>query len=99
VARSKGLTEGQIIRTHLLPNAALPLVTLFGLRLGQVLGGAVVVERVFSVPGLGLFAYEAIRARDYPILQAVFLVASLFVLLTQFGLELTYRAMAHRHAG
>lgn len=99
VAHSKGLSEGRVIRSHLLPNAALPLVTLFGLRLGQVLGGAVVVERVFSVPGLGLFAYEAIRARDYPVLQAVFLVSSLFVLLTQLGLDLTARVLVPRRAG
>jgi len=98
VARSKGLSEGRLLRAHLLPNAALPLATLFGLRLGQLLGGAVVVERVFALPGLGLFAYEAIRARDYPVLQAVFLLGSLFVLLTQFGLEVVYRAWVPRHA-
>ncbi|MCC7366817.1 MAG: ABC transporter permease [Chloroflexi bacterium] len=99
VARSKGLDEWRILRTHLLPNAALPLVTLFGLRVGQILGGAVVVERVFAIPGLGLFAYEAIRARDYPILQAVFLIASLFVLAVQLTLDLISRALASRHAG
>ena len=63
-----------------LPNLALPLLTYFGLRLGAVLGGALVVERVFNVPGLGLLAFQAIQARDYPVLQALFLLASLGVL-------------------
>jgi peptide/nickel transport system permease protein len=74
----------------------LPVLTLFGMRLGQVLGGAIVVERVFGVPGLGLFAFQAIQARDYPVLQAVFLLASLGILLANFLVELTYRQLEPR---
>ena len=79
-ARAKGLSEPRIAVRHALPNALSPLLTFTGLRFGQVLGGAIVVERVYGVPGLGLFAFEATRARDYPVLQAVFLLGSLSVL-------------------
>ncbi len=96
VARAKGLSERQIAIRHALPNLALPLVTYFGLRLGAVLGGALVVERVFNVPGLGLLAYEAIRQRDYPVLQALFLLASLGVLAANFAVELIYLRLARR---
>ncbi len=96
VARAKGLPESRIALGHMLPNMALPLLTYFGLRLGAVLGGALVVERMFNVPGLGLLGYEAIQARDYPVLQALFLFASLGVLLTNFAVELLYLRLARR---
>jgi len=89
-ARAKGLAEHQIAVRHALPNIAPPLITFFGLRLGGVLGGALVVERVFSVPGLGLLGFQAIGARDYPVLQALFLLSSLGVLLVAFLVELSY---------
>ena len=79
-ARAKGLQERDVAIRHALPNVAIPLLTFVGLRLGSVLGGALVIERVFGVPGLGLLGYEAIRARDYPLLQALFLLSSLGVL-------------------
>ena len=85
MARAKGLSERQIAIRHALPNLALPLVTYFGLRLGAVLGGALVVERVFNVPGLGLLTSRAMRQRDYPVLQALFLLASLGVLAANFA--------------
>lgn len=89
-ARAKGLDERQIAIRHALPNLASPLVTFFGLRLGGVLSGALVVERVFSLPGLGLLGFQAIGARDYPVLQALFLLSSLGVLLVAFLVELSY---------
>lgn len=95
-ARAKGLSEARVALRHAAPNALLPVMTLFGLRLGQVLGGAIVVERVFAVPGLGLLAYQSIAARDYPVLQAVFLLGSLGVLTANFGLELAYRRQGRR---
>jgi peptide/nickel transport system permease protein len=97
-ARAKGLGEWRVALQHATPNALLPVLTMFGMRLGQVLGGAIVVERVFAVPGLGLFAFEAIQTRDYPVLQAVFLLTSLGVLLANFVLELSYRGLEPRHA-
>lgn len=98
VARARGLGELQVLLRHALPNAILPVLTLFGVRLGQVLGGAIVVERVFAVPGLGLLSVEAIRARDYPVLQAVFLLASLGVLTANLLLELAYTRLEPRRA-
>lgn len=96
VARSKGLRERQIALKHVLPNVTLPLLTFFGVRLGSILGGALVVERVFNVPGLGLLAFEAIRARDYPVLQAVFLLSSLSVLIVNLAVELVYLHLERR---
>jgi peptide/nickel transport system permease protein len=68
------------------------------MRLGQALSGAIVVERVFGVPGLGLFAFQAIQSRDYPVLQAVFLLASLGVLMANFLVEVAYRRLERRFA-
>ncbi len=89
-ARAKGLDEHQIAIRHALPNIAAPLITFFGMRLGAVLSGALVVERVFSIPGLGLLGFQAIGARDYPVLQALFLLSSLGVLFVAFLVELSY---------
>jgi peptide/nickel transport system permease protein len=71
-------------------------LSLLGVRVGQVLGGAVVVERVFGIPGLGLLAFEALRARDYPVLQAVFLLASGGMLAASFVAELTLERLESR---
>lgn len=96
VARAKGLNERQIALGHALPNIAFPLLTYFSLRLGAVLGGALVVERVFSVPGLGQLAFQSIQARDYPVLQALFLISSLGVLAATFATELVYIRLERR---
>jgi len=96
VARAKGLRERSIAVRHVLPNIAFPLTTYLALRLGALFGGALVVERVFSVPGLGLLAYQSIRARDYPVLQALFLLSGLGVLVANFGLELLYLRLDRR---
>lgn len=95
-ARAKGLSEGVIARRHALPNAVLPLLTFFGLRLGSVLGGALVVERVYGVPGIGLLGFEATRARDYPLLQALFLLASLGVLAANLVVDVAVLRLALR---
>ena len=93
LARAKGLSERQVALRHLLPNIALPLLTFFGLRLGAIFGGALVIERVFNIPGLGLLAFQAVQTRDYPVLQAVFLLSGLGVLLGNLCLDLiTLRA-------
>jgi peptide/nickel transport system permease protein len=95
-ARAKGLNDRRVALGHVAPNALLPVLTLFGMRLGQVLGGAIVVERVFGLPGLGLFAFQAIQSRDYPVLQAIFLLASGSVLLANFAVEAAYRRLESR---
>jgi peptide/nickel transport system permease protein len=79
-ARSKGLSENKVIYRHGVPNALIPVVTVVGVQLGTLLGGAIVVEQVFSWPGLGSLVIQAIYLRDYPLLQgAVMLLASVFV--------------------
>jgi peptide/nickel transport system permease protein len=78
-ARAKGVSEQRILRRHVLRNALLPIVTIFMVSLGDVLGGAVVVETVFSYPGLGTAIYEGVLARDYPLLQGALLLVAVVV--------------------
>jgi peptide/nickel transport system permease protein len=75
-ARAKGLSEFQVLTRHALRNATLPILTLLGLQLGTLLGGAVITEMVFAWPGIGQLTVEAIQRRDYPLLQACVLVIS-----------------------
>ena len=96
LARAKGLRERQVVLRHLLPNVAMPLLTFFGLRLGAIFGGALVIERVFNLPGLGQLAFQAVQARDYPVLQAVFLLSGLGVLAANLCLELIYLRVDRR---
>jgi peptide/nickel transport system permease protein len=75
-ARSKGLSARAVLRRHVLRNAVLPLITLVGLSLPYVFGGAIIVEKVFNVPGMGLLFWDAATGRDYPVLVGVVLVVS-----------------------
>lgn len=76
-ARSKGLSERRVIAVHALRNAFIPVLTLLGVQTSWMLGGAVITETVFARPGLGTMAVEAIRQMDFPVLQAVVLIAAL----------------------
>jgi peptide/nickel transport system permease protein len=78
-ARAKGLTEGAVMRQHVLRNALLPTVTLFGLSFPFLLTGAVLIETLFAWPGMGRLAADAILQRDYPVVSATLLVASVMV--------------------
>jgi peptide/nickel transport system permease protein len=79
-ARAKGLGERTVIYRHALRNTLIPVVTVVGLQFGALLGGAVIIEHVFSLPGVGRFALEGINLRDYPVVQgAVLLVAATFI--------------------
>ncbi len=81
-ARAKGLREGMVVVRHALKNAAIPLVTIIGLDMGALLGGAVVTETIFAWPGVGLLVIESINGRDFPVVQAaVFVIATSFVLI------------------
>lgn len=90
VARAKGLTESSVRRRHAVPNAFLPTFTLIVLSLGFVLGGAIVVETIFSWPGIGLLTYQAIDAYDFPVLQGVFLISSVGVVLANLVADFAY---------
>ena len=79
-ARSKGLTEGPVVSRHVLKNSLIPVVTVVGLQFGALLEGAVVVEVIFTWPGIGRLLYDSIFARDYPVIQGcVFFIALMYV--------------------
>jgi len=95
-ARAKGLTERLVIWRHALRNAAIPVVTVVGLQVGLLMGGVVVTETVFSWPGVGRLAVQAIYARDFPVVQAVvFLFAVIFVVVNLL-VDLAYSALDPR---
>jgi len=89
-ARAKGLANWAIVWRHAFRNALLPIVTLVALTLGYVVAGAILVEAVFSYPGIGLVTYEAIFARDYPVLQGAFLILTLSVVFFNYIADLLY---------
>ena len=89
-ARAKGLRERGVIVGHALRNALIPLVTVMGLQLGSLLGGAVIVEQVFAWPGIGRLAVTAISSRDYPIIQSVVLLASSVFVGINLAVDLLY---------
>jgi peptide/nickel transport system permease protein len=89
-ARAKGLPPDQVHYKHALRNALLPFVTMFGLILPGLIGGSVIIESIFSWPGMGRMAYEAILARDYPVILTVNFVSAVLVLLGTFISDLMY---------
>jgi peptide/nickel transport system permease protein len=89
-ARSKGLREQSVVLAHALRNALLPIVTVSGWSLARLLGGTVIVEKVFLVPGMGTLLLDAITARDYALIQGIVLVFALIVLTVNFLVDLTY---------
>jgi peptide/nickel transport system permease protein len=89
-ARAKGFEERRIIRNDVLKNALLPLVTLIGLNLGLIVGGAIQTETVFSYPGVGRLVYESIVTRDYPVLEGAFLAISVGVIAANLITDLLY---------
>lgn len=95
-ARAKGLRDDVVRRRHAVPNALLPTVTLVFLQLGGVVGGAVLTETVFSWPGLGLLAYEALKIPDLPLLQGTFVFFSSAVILANLAADLLYRLLDPR---
>ncbi|MFK8068808.1 MAG: nickel ABC transporter permease [Gammaproteobacteria bacterium] len=89
-ARAKGISEPRIIINHALSNATLPVITVLGLQLGGLLGGAVITETIFSWPGIGQLTIDAIQRRDYPVVQACVLVISLIYVLVNMLTDLAY---------
>jgi len=89
-ARAKGLPPDQVHYKHALRNALLPFVTMFGLILPGLIGGSVIIESIFSWPGMGRMAYEAILARDYPVILTVNFISALLVLIGTFVSDILY---------
>jgi ABC-type dipeptide/oligopeptide/nickel transport system permease component len=89
-ARAKGLAPPAVIGNHALRNALIPVLTVIGLNIGTLLGGAVVAEAVFTRPGLGRLALDAINARDYPVIQGVMILSVVLVVLLNLITDLLY---------
>ena len=89
-ARAKGLGERIVLLRHALRNALNPIVTIVGLSFGSLLGGAIIVEQVFSRPGIGTLAVQAIFARDYPLIQGIVLYTSTVFLILNLLVDLSY---------
>lgn len=95
-ARAKGLTNWQIVWRHGLRNALLPVITLIALSSGFLIGGSITIEYVFSYPGVGLTAVEAINQRDWPVLQGIFLLITVVVILANLAADLLYAVLDPR---
>jgi len=95
-ARAKGLSSDQVYYKHALRNALLPFVTMFGLILPGLIGGSVIIESIFSWPGMGRMAYEAILARDYPVILTVNFISAVLVLLGTFISDVLYMVVDPR---
>ena len=89
-ARARGLPPTLVVGKHALRNAVLPIVTVLGLELGSLIGGAVVTESVFSWPGIGFLINEAVNGRDYPLAQAAILVTGVMVILVTLLVDVLY---------
>ena len=90
VARAKGLAEHVVLYKHALRNCAIPLITYIGLQFGNLMGGLVVVERVFNWPGLGTLAFDAISARDYPVLQGTVTLLAVIIVGVNLLVDIAY---------
>ncbi len=89
-AKAKGFRERYILLKHALPNALLPMITIVAINIGFVVAGAIQIETIFSWPGLGRLMYEALSARDYPLLQGIFLIVTVSVVLANLLADITY---------
>ena len=89
-ARAKGLASGRVVIVHALRNALIPVVTVIGLSVSGLLGGAILTETIFSWPGVGHWLVESIQRRDYPVLQGGTLLVAVIVILVNLGVDLTY---------
>lgn len=98
-ARAKGLSERQVIYGHALRNGIIPVVTMLGLQMGQLLAGATLVETVFNWPGLGRLAYESILRRDYPTLLAILFFSAVIVVVANLLTDLAYGKIDPRIGG
>jgi len=95
-ARAKGQSERKVLFRHALRNAAVPIVTVIGLGIALLIGGVVVTESVFTIPGLGRLTVDAVLARDYPVIQAVILLFSFAYVMINLAVDMTYTVLDPR---
>ncbi len=89
-ARSKGISQRKVIMKHALPNALVPVITLLGSRFGTVIAGTVIIETLFSIPGVGLFMVNGLNNRDYPVVRSSVLILAAFAAVVQLLTDLAY---------
>ena len=89
-ARAKGLPERAVLLRHVLPNAAIPLVTVVGLQVGYMLGGAIVVETIFTLPGIGRMTLDAVLERNYPVVQATVILGGVMIIVVNLLVDILY---------
>ncbi|WP_050469438.1 ABC transporter permease [Herbaspirillum chlorophenolicum] len=89
-ARAKGLREWSVLSRHALGNAAIPIITIIGVGIALLIGGVVITESVFNIPGVGRLVVESVLARDYPVIQGLILVFSFLYVLVNLAVDLTY---------
>jgi peptide/nickel transport system permease protein len=95
-ARSKGLRESAVILGHAVKNAAIPVITILGLQIGVLLGGAVITESVFAWPGIGKLVVDSIFRRDFPVVQTVLILSATIFILINFLVDMTYTVLDPR---
>ena len=95
-ARAKGVRTGTVVLRHALRTALIPVVTVLGLQTGSLLGGAVIVESIFALPGIGRLIVDAIFGRDFPVVQGVVLVLAISFILVNLGVDLLYARLDPR---
>ena len=95
-ARAKGLRERAVLVRHLLPNAAIPIITVLGLQVGYMLGGAIVVETIFALPGVGRMTLDAVLERNYPVVQSTVLVIGALFMLVNLMTDVLYGVLDPR---
>lgn len=96
VARAKGLSRGKVLSRHVVPNAALPIITIAGIQIAGLLGGTVIIEQIFGLPGLGRYIYDGIANRDYPVVQGVTLVVSTIFVVVSVLVDILYAVVDPR---
>ena len=95
-ARAKGLPEKEVLYKHALKNALLPVVTILGLSVPGLIGGSVIFESIFSIPGMGRLFYESVMSRDYPVIMGVLVIGAVLTLLGNLLADISYAAVDPR---
>ncbi|MGD9710667.1 MAG: ABC transporter permease [Thermomicrobiales bacterium] len=96
VARAKGLANRTVMSRHVLRNASIPIITVIGIQFATLLGGTVIIESIFGLPGIGRYIYESISTRDYPVVQGVTLVMATIFVLISLIVDISYAFMDPR---
>jgi peptide/nickel transport system permease protein len=95
-AWSKGLRERSIVIRHALRNALIPVITVIGLQLPILVGGSVIIEQVYSIPGMGRYYIQAVTQHDYPVIQAINILVAFVVVFTNLGVDVLYSVLDPR---